>query len=184
MNVSQFQDANTANTNPSSAIQRAENLAALNVQSVIELCVGPSLSVLEQAYKTFNISVTGNDIEDRWRKFYPNGKWIIGDALKLDTSAFDAVVFAPPLSKGCSGRREDSLSIDEVVPKYIDFLNNLKSDKVVLVLPGRTLSTRTDRKQYYKLLSNIVSLGFNCETIPLTAGRRSIVKYVDLYLTR
>jgi hypothetical protein len=177
MNTSCYADTSTAKTCLACARQRAENLAVLGAKSVLELCVGPSLKTLEQCYSKHGISVTGNDIEARWEAFYPKGKWIIGDATKLDCSSFDAVVVAPPLSKGCSGRREDSLSLDQVVPSYYDF-NNINSRIIVYVLPGRTLSVKEDRKQMHKFIS---SLNGKVEVVPL---KNKVTKYVDLYCIR
>jgi hypothetical protein len=177
LNTSRFSNEKTANTCLSCAEQRAENLAVLGVKSVLELCVGPSLQVLEESYSKFGITVTGNDIDPRWKSFYPKGKWVIGDATIVDTSKFDAVVVAPPLSKFCSGRREDSLSLEQVTPSYYNFLN-LKSNVVVFVLPGRTLSLKEDRKQLYKFMA---SLKGKVELVPL---KNKVTKYIDLYLTQ
>lgn len=174
MNTSTYSDDKTAKTNSLCALQRAENLYLLNSKNVIELCVGPSLSVLENTYRRFNINVTGNDIDPRWQKYYPQGKWVIGDARSIDLSKFDTVVIAPPLSRNCSGRREDSLSLDEVFPKYEDFLH-LKNRVLVFVLPARTLSIKNDRKQFYKFLSKING---KYEVVPLY---NKVVKYIDLY---
>ena len=101
----------------------------------------------------------------------------IGDALSIDVSGYDTLVFAPPLSQGCSGRREDSLSLDRVTPSYEDFLEAYKNFKgiKVLVLPGRTLSLREDRDKLHKLLSGIE----HYDVVPL---RKRIVKYVDIYI--
>lgn len=159
------------------ALQRAENLAILGAKKVLELCVGPSLRDLEKAYKEFGINVTGNDIDPRWKTYYPDGKWMIGDATKLETYGFDAVVVAPPLSRGCSGRREDSLSLEEVMPSYYDFLN-IKAPIVVYVLSGRTLSVKEDRKQLHKFLAN---LSGKVELVPL---RKKVTKYLDIYVTK
>lgn len=182
MNVSITSNVATAKTRNKCAEQRAENLAILGVKSVLELCVGPSLRPLEAAYKAVGISVvTGNDIESRWRDYYPEGSWIIGDARTVDTSAYDAVVFAPPLSKGCTGTRADSLSVDEVFPPYTEFLN-LKNKVVVLVLPGRTLSVKNDKPQLHRLLSRLHEsrVGTNIEVVPL---KDKVTKYVDIYST-
>lgn len=62
-NTSILDNKQTANTHYICAKQRAENLYSLGAKSVLELCVGPSLSVLEKAYKKYEISVTGNDID-------------------------------------------------------------------------------------------------------------------------
>lgn len=174
VNLSTFSNQETATTCKICAIQRAENLAILGIKNVIELCVGPSLKTLEKAYNHFNISVTGNDIDKRWKIYYPKGSWIIGDARKIDVSQFDGVVIAPPLSKNCSGKRLDALSLDEIIPSYYDFLH-LKNKTVVYVLPGKTLSIKEDRRQLYKLLKNFS----NYELIPL---KNKIIKYVDVYV--
>lgn len=176
-NISKFGDTQTAHTNVACARQRAENLAILGVERVLELCVGPSLRDLEAAYKEFGIECAGNDIDPRWVDFYPQGKWMIGDARAIDTSGFDAVVFAPPLSKDCSGRREDSLSLDQVTPSYYDFLD-MKVRVSVYVLPGRTLSVKRDREQLYRFLSHLQG---KVDVVPL---RKKVTKYVDIYLTK
>ncbi len=175
MNISCYANNKTANTCLECAEQRAENLAILGARSVIELCVGPSLKVLENCYSKWGINVTGNDIDSRWEAFYPKGKWIIDDATKIDTSKFDAAVVAPPLSVGCSGKREHSLSLEKVFPSYYSF-TNLKSRIVVYVLPGRTLSLKEDRKQLYKFMSTLAG---KLELIPL---KNKVTKYVDLYV--
>lgn len=177
-NISVVSDDLTARTRRSCAYSRAENLASLGAKSVLELMVGPSLRELEQAYKNTGIlSVAGNDIDPRWKKYYPNGKWILGDARKVDTIGFDAVVVAPPLSKGCSGRREDSLSLDQVFPSYYDFLS-LPNKITVFVLPGRTLSLKEDRKQLFRFLASVQG---HYEIVPLVD---KVVKYVDVYVVR
>lgn len=177
MNISIVENNKTAKTNIKSAMQRAENLFILGSKNVLELCVGPSLKDLEECYSKFNIKVTGNDIEKRWKEYYPKGSWIIGDCFNIDYSKFDTIVFAPPLSKGCTGRREDSLSIDQVFPTYNDFLLQSHTNKLkVLVLPGRSFATKEDRKQFYKLTSKVRKY----DLVPLTDGK--IVKYWDLYV--
>lgn len=173
-NISTFEDNKTANTKFICALQRAENLAILGCKNVLELCVGPSLKTLYEAYKKFDINVVGNDIDIRWKKFYPSGNWIIDDAKNIDTSFFDATIFAPPLTKHCSGKREDSLSLTEVVPSYYDYLN-LNSKYSVYVLPGKTLSIKEDRKQLYKFLANFN----NYNIIPL---KNKVIKYIDIYV--
>ena len=183
-NTSKYSDTRTANTCLDCASQRAENLAILGVKSVLELCVGPSLRVLEREYANHGIIVTGNDIDPRWRDYYTKGKWLIGDATKLDTSGFDAVVVAPPLSRGCSGKREDSLSIEQVTPSYYSFLA-LNNPVVAFVLPGRTLSLRDDRRALHRLLGALAGVSREdgktrkVELVPL---RKKVVKYVDLYV--
>lgn len=166
-------------------MQRAENLSVLNCNNILELCVGPSLQDLKLSYNKLEMAVHGNDIDPRWEKYFPQGSWIIGDCLLLDYSPFDAVVFAPPLSKNCSGRRKDSLSILNVIPRYIDFLKRAKEYKkiFVLVLPGRTLSVKTDKEELYYLLDVINNIGFNVEICPLKCSKNKINKYIDLYLT-
>lgn len=174
-NLSIYSEEKTATTSYECCLQRAENLAILNCKSVLELCVGPSLKKLEQAYAKFNIEVSGNDIDPRWKKYYVQGNWIIGDARKINTNNFDAVIVAPPLSKGCSGRREDSLSLEEIFPNYYDFLG-LKNKVIVYVLPGKTLSIKSDIKQLYKFISKLTR---NYQIVPL---RDKVIKYVDVYV--
>ena len=177
LNLSKFTNNETARTCEPCSYQRAENLSLLGVKSVLELCVGPSLKQLEMAYREFNITVTGNDIDPRWKDYYPGGKWIVGDATEVKTAGFDAVVVAPPLSKNCSGRREDSLSLEQVFPRYDQFIN-LKNKVVVFVLPGRTLSLKEDKKQLYGFLSK---LNGKISVIPL---KDKVTKYVDVYFER
>lgn len=178
VNVSSFSDADTACTRFECAVQRSENLAVLGVKRVIELCVGPSLRALERAYALHGISVVGNDIDDRWRRAHPRGAWVIGDALSVPLGGFDAAVFAPPLSRGCSGEREDALMIEEVRPSYGDFMraSNEFTGLRVLVLPARSGATREDRRQLHALLARLPPH----EVVQLTAGRRRIVKYHDV----
>lgn len=179
-NTSIVADNATARTAPECADQRADHLFVLGARNVLELCVGPSLPELERAYRARGMSVTGNDIEPRWQRAHPSGQWIIGNALEVDLKGFDAVVFAPPLSLGCTGRREDSLSVLDVRPSYLDFVGGLNSSWhgiVVLVLPARSLSTRHDREQYFHLVSSLPP----GELIPLRSSRRGIVKYHDYY---
>lgn len=179
MNVSVVNNEVTARTNKNSANQRAENLAILGSKKIIELCVGPSLKTLESAYNAFGIECWGNDIEKRWKDYYPEGKWVIGNCFEIDTTDFDTVVFAPPLSKGCTGKRIDSLSIEYVNPPYETFLKYYadKNIRKVMVLPARSLATDFDRNQFYKLLSQLSE--FNIDI--LTEGPRNIRKYVDIY---
>jgi hypothetical protein len=182
INVSSSSDESTARTNIECCEQRAQNLSIFGIKAVLELCVGPSLKYLEQAYNKYNIKVTGNDIDYRWKKYYPGGKWIVGDALTVDLAPFDAVVFAPPLGAGCSGRRDDALSIDAVRPSY-NFFNSRLVDffgVAVMVLPARCVATRQDRTQLHKLLNSLTDY----EVVRLTAGKRNITKYVDIYIDR
>jgi hypothetical protein len=185
MNVSVVSNDNTASTNPVVAHRRAENLAILGVEKVIELCVGPSLKTLERAYRRHNISVSGNDIDKRWQEHYPEGNWIIGDALTIPLAGFDTAVLAPPLSRGCTGRREDSLSINEVFPAYRQFLLRYDLPQiVVLVLPGRTFSVRGDRAQFYALMSFIMARELSYDAIPMLDARGRVTKYIDVYIRR
>jgi hypothetical protein len=181
MNVSVLSDGETARTEPECAAQRAENLAILGVGSVLELCVGPSLRVLEAAYSTHGIVATGNDLEERWRRYYPEGRWEMGDCMEIDPRPYDAVVFAPPVTRGCTGHRIDSLRVSEVEPGYTRFLWSLQvwgfGGIGVLVLPARSIATSRDREETYGLLSVLGSY----EMVPLHAERRRIRKYVDVY---
>jgi hypothetical protein len=121
VNISTVALDKTARTSQEAAQQRAKYISDLGCKKIIETCVGPSLKTLEQEYSKYGIECWGNDIDSRWAKYYIEGKWVIGDALALRCSAFDLVVFAPPLSKGCSGKREDALSPLSVQPSYFDF---------------------------------------------------------------
>lgn len=185
MNTSILNDDKTARTNPESALQRAENLWILGSKKVLELCCGPSLKVLSKSYKRFGIKCWGNDIEERWINYYPEGKWILGDCLTLNVNDFDTLVFAPPVTKGCTGKRVDSLELEKVNPSYYDFINTYKNFKgtIVLVLPSRSIATNYDRKQYYKFI-NYLSKLYKVDVVPLTEGKRKIRKYVDVYLTK
>jgi len=182
MNLAIFSDDLTASTQEECALQRALCMAGIgSVRRVLELCAGPSLPTFERAYAHHGISVTGNDIDSRWQRSYPGGKWLMGDALTVPLAGFDAVVFAPPMSRGCTGRREDSLMVWEVEPGYLDFVARLGSFKgiVVLVLPGRALATRDDRTQFYELQARLPVP--SCP-VTLRAGHKGIAKYHDLYL--
>lgn len=185
-NVSLVEDKVTAKTCVDAADQRAENLAILGVKNVLELCVGPSLKTLEQSYLRHGISVSGNDIQSRWATYYREGKWLLGDCFKIPYEPFDCVVFAPPLSRGCTGRRVDSLTIDRVVPRYKDFLSHIASQgkTFVLVLPARSWATRQDREQYFELMSHIRSLGLSPDAVAITSGKRKITKYIDVYVSK
>lgn len=185
LNVSVVNDAGTARTNADAAEQRANNLASFGCRNVVELCVGPSLAILESFYNKNNIDVTGNDIESRWQRYYPDGNWRIGDALSMSYDGFDGVVFAPPLSKGCTGKREDSLMIDQVFPKYTSFLNKAFESNArvyTMVCPARSVATSQDRSQLFGLINQITIKQFRFDIIELTAYKRGIVKYVDIYL--
>lgn len=184
-NLSTVSNEDTASTNQECAEQRAQHLSILGCHNVLELCVGPSLKVLETAYKLNGMVVTGNDIDLRWKNNYNKGNWLVGDALALDYSGFNAVVFAPPLSKNCVGTREASLSLSEVTPSYYSFLDKLTNDNYlgifVLVLPARSLSTSFDREQYYQLMYFLKARYGLVESVPLVAGKKKIRKYVDVY---
>jgi hypothetical protein len=180
LNISLVENEKTASTRPSCADQRSDYLSVLGAKKVLELCVGPSLRSLEMSYSRNNIAVIGNDIEKRWQTFYSKGKWVIGDALQVSYDGFDAVVFAPPLSRGCTGRREDSLSVSEVFPKYTSFLERLSEISIaVLVLPGRSFATRYDRAESYSLLSKINK---TYDVVPLYDEKGKVVKYYDVYI--
>lgn len=174
-NLSRFDQKATAHTSSVCAQQRAQNLFCLGSKRILELCVGPSLKALEEAYRPLGMEVWGNDIDPQWQHYYPQGKWIIGDAQKVDTNKFDTIVVAPPLSKGCSGKREDSLSIDQVIPSYYSFLNT-KAKILVFVLPGRSRASKLDKKEFYRLLS-ILKTSF--EVCPLVD---KVTKYWDVYI--
>jgi hypothetical protein len=182
LNLSILDDDRTARTDPDCAFQRAATLGCLGVKSVLELCVGPSLRVLEEMYARYNIVAAGNDIELRWKRYYPEGRWIIGDALTVDWSPFDAVVFAPPVTRGCTGRRDDSLRISEVLPRYTDFLSRPFPGVKVMVLPARATATSEDRREMHELLASAYDATHEVAVIPLKSGRREIRKYVDVYI--
>ncbi len=182
MNLSIVDDHHTARTDADCAFQRASRLSCLGVRSVLELCVGPSLRVLEEMYTRYGILAAGNDIDLRWQRYYPEGRWIMGDALDIDWSPFDAVVFAPPLSKGCTGKRDDALRISEVVPPYTDFLNRPFHGVKVMVLPARATATSDDRRELHQLLASAYDESHEVAVLPLKSGRREIRKYVDVYI--
>lgn len=144
---------------------------------MLELCVGPSLRTLEDAYGCYGLKVMGNDIDKRWADYYVQGDWRVGDCFGVEWDDADAVVFAPPLSRGCTGRREDSLRINDVFPRYIDFMRKRFKGIRCMVLPARSFATREDRKQFYDLTFDLV----DPEVVPLTAGPRKVRKYVDVY---
>ena len=194
MNLSTVADEHTARTCRAAAVQRAEHLAILGVRTVLELCVGPSLAELEIAYATHGIRVTGNDIDPRWVTAHPRGRWVLGDALTVDLAYHDAIVFAPPLSRGCTGRRDDALRADEVTPRYQDFLTAVRHrlsllparhvSVVVLVLPGRALASRRDRAATHAVIRAAELWEWKVEIVPLRDARGRVVKYHDAYLTR
>lgn len=185
MNLSHFSIADTAITSLPCARQRAQNASILGGREVLELCVGPSLERLAASYAEYRIKCWGNDIDPRWKAHYPQGKWLMGDAFdvfRAHHKKFNFVVYAPPLTHGCSGSREDSLSINEVYPSYSTFIDLVMEVKfngcVALVLPGRSWSTKVDRKQYFELKSKALK-HFVIDEAALVDGCR---KYVDLYL--
>lgn len=186
-NKSKFSDQATANTSEECSKQRASALWKAGTSKVLELCVGPSLSCLEKSYNDVAIECWGNDIDGRWRKHYPHGKWIIGDANEVARNhhqIFDAMTFAPPLSSGCSGKREDSLMIDEVMPSYTNFVSMMHSDTnynglLVLVLPGRCLATKDDRDQFFKLCNFVHTMYADVVRMDIIDGCR---KYVELHI--
>lgn len=149
----------------------------------MELCVGPSLPTLYRAYKEVGIECFGNDIDPFWRREYVNN-FTFGDALDIPLHHYDTAVFAPPLSKNFTGKREDSLRVSQVRPAYTDFLSRTDLPRrLVLVLPGRSLSTRQDRDDFYCLLKHIKgSYEVDCDS--LLDEKKKVVKYIDLYLER
>ena len=176
-NISLYDVNLTANTCTSCAQQRAFNIHTIYTpKTVLELCVGPSLPILERYYNSYNINVIGNDIDKKYLKQSPN--MIIGDCFTINYSKSNVVVFAPPLSKGCSGKREDSLSIEQVTPSYYDFLK-IRNSKCVLVLPGRSKATKRDRVQFYKLICYLHSNSIDFIVTPLVDR---VVKYYDVYI--
>lgn len=176
MNTTTVPESETAQTDYLCAEQRAENLALLGAVRVLELCVGPSLENLEQAYSKYCIEVVGNDIDPRWKDYYPDGNWLIGDCFDIDWSGFDTVVFAPPLSRGCTGKREDALKINEVFPRYIDFMAKRFTGLRCMVLPARSFATKYDREEFYHLLYDL-----NEPEVDVLRAKRGIRKYVDVY---
>lgn len=146
--------------------------------------MGPSLKTLESEYKKYGIHVTGNDIDIRWKHYYKKGNWVIEDALNIDYDPYDAVIFAPPLSDGCTGKRNDALSILNVSPSYFDFLDKVLKDNYkglsTMVLPARSIATRQDRSEYY-FLKNILEQNFIVSEFTL---RKKVIKYIDLVLKR
>jgi len=180
MNTSTYTLEKTAYTIDNIAEQRARNIKKIfNPRNVIELCCGKSLNILKKHYQKQGIKIYGNDIDEKYLEINP--ELVIGDCLKIKHNKFEVCVFAPPLSKGCSGKREDALSIEEVEPSYYDFIN-LNLDKFLLVLAGKTFSIRKDRNQYYKLLNYLDSKGYIVEIIPLKY--KKINKYIDLYVRK
>lgn len=173
-------ESKVASTCPEAAAQRVTLLGALGARRFIELCVGPSLTILKEEAHRRGLECLGNDVDPRWA---PD---LLGDCLRVDWAA-DAVVYAPPLSKGCSGTREDSLGIDDVEPGYDSFLaewdRRKRPDLAVLVLPARSLSTRRDRAAFWRLV-------FACRFYgevgweECLVGRRSIRKYVYLWIVK
>lgn len=183
MNISQVDDEHTAHTNPYTAFQRALDIREkllerqIGQAKVLELCVGPSLPVLDLEYGKWLIECYGNDVDFRWKQHYPEGKWVMGNCLKIDYDLYDCVVFAPPLSRGCTGKREDALMIEEVTPRFEDFLQAVRFYKglIIMVLPARSLATRQDRDQLHKLLSKIS----DPTVVSRTDGK--IRKYVEIH---
>lgn len=189
MNVSTVPDELTASTSEEVARQRADALCRIDrVESVLELCVGPSFRTLYDAYAAKGIVCFGNDIEERWQ---PNDKelnfrWVQGDAMQLsyDRTPYDAVVFAPPLSRGCTGKREDALRVDQVQPDYVEFIKKIAWTArpptfVVLVLPGRSLSTKRDHEATYKVVSHASAIGIVELQERIVGG---VMKYLDIVI--
>jgi hypothetical protein len=182
-NISTISLDETARTSQAVAASRAKSLHQKQCSTVIELCVGPSLKVLEKEYSRYGIKTTGNDIDIRWTNFYKKGNWIIGDALELDLTRFDAAVFAPPLTRGCTGRREDSLAISQIHPKYEEFLtkavDHLPCKYLVLVFHGRVLSLRSDKSYLYKLFNMAYDIGFT-NIVERKDAKNKVTKYIDM----
>lgn len=187
-NISIVSDDVTASTRVECARQRARRLSSFGVKRVIELCVGPGLKTLEDEYKVYGIECTGNDIDTRWLSYYRTGKWLFGDVLKLAgcgaLAKFDIAVFAPPLTEGCTGLRNDALRLFDVRPSYIEFVDQILSvplasrpRMLTLVLHGRVWSSPTDRSDYHRLLSELWARGCAPNGTPLHDGCR---KYVDV----
>lgn len=213
MNLSVLDDEKTARTNPDAARQRAENLSILGSKRVLELCCGPSYGTLQSAYQRHGISLVGNDIDWRWMRYARNKgsfvdalcTWRHGDCFNISWGGVDTVVFAPPLTRGCTGRRSDSLHIHDVEPKYSSFLDkwNYRWEEAgrplgalgnhtwvrpcprtaVLVLPARSLAVSRDRPALYSLVRHASFIG-NVEVFPIYCGRRKILKYVDIYVQK
>jgi hypothetical protein len=108
------------------------------------------------------------------------------DALAIPLRDYDAVVFAPPLSRGCSGRREDSLAVKNVTPSYWDFIGSLhhragpRTTTVVFTLPGRASVLRADRAAMHELVARLWDAWGPVSIEPRRDERGRVVKYVDL----
>lgn len=180
MNLSALPIEETAATQAYVAATRAARMAALGVRAVVELCVGPSYQVLAAAYAAHGVACVGNDVDPRY--VTPAGTWRLGDALAVSLAGVDAAVFAPPLSRGCTGRREDALQVAEVEPSYRRFLDrpDLPST-VVLVLPGRALATRWDREQTHRLLGQAYDRFDSALLEPSLDERGRVVKYHEIW---
>ncbi|HEU5116104.1 MAG TPA: hypothetical protein VFT74_05445 [Isosphaeraceae bacterium] len=197
MNLAIADDDDTvARTCPEAAVQRAQRMYDHGITSVMELCVGPSLRQLHLAYRQKGIFCCGVDIDVRWKNYAEQwnlqNEMIVSDALRTMYHA-QAVVFAPPVSRGCTGKREDMLRIDEVGPRYLDFLAEYVRQRccgisrpqlAVLVLPARsTRGDRIDREQFNRLRSDCYEYADHVETFEIKVGRRQITKYVELWLS-
>ncbi len=93
-------------------------------------------------------------------------------------------MFAPPLSKGCSGKREDSLSPLSVQPSYFSFLESFKKSNInqaIMVLPGRSLSTKQDRREAHFVMNKASEVGI-VKAHPLVV--KGVLKYLDLEITK
>lgn len=185
----------TARTQAACAQQRAENVRFVldvlghhDCARLIELCVGPSYEVLRAAYENVRIECWGNDIDPLWER-RETSRWITADALHIVRSLddmkhrFDVVVFAPPLTVGCTGLRHDLLMIDDVTPRFDAFIEQLdvwfKTVKfAILVIPGRARSTKEDRCQLHKLTSRIIRQ-FDVIDFELKVG---CTKYIDMFV--
>lgn len=189
-NTSRYAVTSTATTNQDCIDQRIQNIKRAFPSSlkIIETCAGISSVFLKESYREAGFHITTNDIDPRYQRYEKD--MVIGDVLSLDFSSYDVVVFAPPLSRGCSGNREDSLMIEEVRPSYREFLANTifleNLQGICLVLPGRTFSTARDKEQFYSLVSCIYNLFSSHQPNGQAFEKKLVVKrctkYVDLYL--
>jgi hypothetical protein len=172
-NITTVELHKTANTCLGAAEIRAQLVAGLGVKKALELCVGPSNQVMKDAYRRYGIDCIGNDIDSRWN---PD---ILGDCLEIDYQG-RYVIFAPPLSRGCSGTREDSLSPMQVQPGFINFINTARARKLnraMMVMPARSLSTRQDRTELHKILNHAHKMGYGTDIVECLVGVRQIRKY-------
>lgn len=188
LNLSLVSDHATAKTDHAVAHRRAARVAALGCCSVLELCVGPSLRTLADAYQAMGVRCVGNDIDSRWAQYYPAGEWRLGNCFTIAWTGIDCVVFAPPLSAGCTGRRADALQINQVQPAFTTFLHAFQQHSAtrhaIMVLPARALATKTDRTQLHALIAAAYLVASTVQYYETVAGRRNIRKYVEVSLSK